>query len=169
MDFFQEYIVKRKIGFKEWILSALIIIAAIVIIFISLWFMYLMPSLFAVLDAAVIYFAYVLISRFSIEYEYCLTNSDLDIDKIYAKRKRDRILSIDVKTIEVCAPVGTKEVLNLENSKVDALIDCSTKDISSAYYVIYNDDDKRVKFIFNPPLKMVEKMKLYAPSKIYIG
>ncbi|MBE7054224.1 MAG: hypothetical protein E7391_08125 [Ruminococcaceae bacterium] len=159
MDFFHEYIVKRKVGIIEWLLSILIILAAFLIVGLTIRWAYI--GIVAVFDAAVFYFAYVLISRFSIEYEYTLTNSELDIDKIYAKRKRTKILTLDVKEIEIMAPIGYETEI-----KFDRVIDCSTKDLSNAYFCIYTDNGSRIKFIFNPPQKMIDSIKTFSPSKV---
>lgn len=45
-----------------------------------------------------------LLGNFNIEYEYILTNNDLDIDKVIGKRKRKRMISLDVSTAEAFAP-----------------------------------------------------------------
>lgn len=160
MDAFCEYMVKRKIGIKEWLISALIIIIALVLIFLSLPWLFL--GITAVFDAAVVYFSYVLISRFSVEYEYVLTNSELDIDKIYAKRKRDRVLSIDIKKFEICTPVGSQD------AEADIVKDFSSRTGEGAYFALFNDDGKKVKIIFNPSRKMLDIMKMYSPEKINI-
>lgn len=166
MDFFQEYIVKRKIGVKEWILSILISIVAFVLVALSV--PYLNWGFVAVLDAAVVYFSYVLISRFSVEFEYILTNSELDIDKIYARRKRDKMLTVDVRKLEICAPYGDEGKFSTEiMSNVEAIYDFSTRNYQDAYLAIYFEDGKKYGFLFNPSQKMIDSMKGISPEKVF--
>ena len=164
MDIFHEYLVERKLRVTDFFWSALICIAALVLIILSL--PYLAFGITAVFDAAAVYFAYILISRFKVEYEYVLTNSSLDIDKIYAKRKRTRVCETDVKKFDVFAPVGDKEFASEENKRADVVVDCSTGYDKDAYYAIYYDNGKRIKLLFNPPSHMVESMAKFNPSKI---
>ena len=166
MDFFQEYIVKRKIGIKEWILSILISIVAFILVVLSL--PYLNWGFVAVFDAVVVYFSYVLISRFSVEFEYILTNNELDIDKIYAKRKRDKMLTVDVRKLEICAPYKeegkfTDDIM----SNIEATYDFSTKNYLDAYLAIYFNDGKKFGFLFNPSPKMIDSMKKISPNKVH--
>ena len=41
-----------------------------------------------------------LLTGMSYEYEYILTNDDLDIDKITGKRKRKRLITLKMNTVE---------------------------------------------------------------------
>ncbi|UKI37385.1 MAG: DUF6106 family protein [Clostridiales bacterium] len=47
-------------------------------------------SFVLLIDAGVVYGAYILITHFNVEYEYILTNGDIDIDKIIAKKKEKK-------------------------------------------------------------------------------
>lgn len=55
------------------------------------------------------YGAYLLMSMQNIEYEYILTNSEIDIDKIMSKKARKRIASFDFKEINICANINDNE------------------------------------------------------------
>ena len=48
----------------------------------------------------IFYGAWYLLTAQNIEYEYCVTNGDIDIDRIVAQRKRRRIVSVSGKKIE---------------------------------------------------------------------
>lgn len=49
-----------------------------------------------VITCAIIYGAYYLISGTSVEYEYAVTNGEMDVDKIIARRKRVHLITVDV-------------------------------------------------------------------------
>lgn len=59
-----------------------------------------------------IYGAYWLISGMSIEYEYILTNGEIDVDKIIAQRKRKRLVTVSAKTFEAFGPYKPEEHVN---------------------------------------------------------
>ena len=115
-----------------------------------------------------VYFTYIVITSFNIEYEYIATNTELDIDKIINRRKRKRILSLRLSEIELMAPVGYSELLSQENgnfAKVHmAAIEQNHPD---AYYIIYEKNGEKNKLIFNPTDKIIEYAKRMATSKVY--
>lgn len=41
-----------------------------------------------------LYGGYILITNMSVEYEYIVTNGEMDIDKIIAKRRRKRLITV---------------------------------------------------------------------------
>jgi hypothetical protein len=69
----------------------------------------------------------------NIEYEYILTNSDLDIDKITAKRSRKRLISLSVsnftdwkKADEVTEKPANATLIDVSGDKGDVFIaDCT--------------------------------------------
>ena len=166
MDIFLEYLIKRKYTSKEYTKVILFGIGSLllgVVLFLASMISYLINPilqqiLFIVLIADV-YFGYVLITRQSVEYEYALTNTYFDIDRIIAKRRREDVISIDVRCIK------EMDKLNLASYKSDKR---NYKDYEvygnidvSAYYIIYEDEGKTHKVIFNPPSKMVDGMKKF--------
>lgn len=162
MDVFCEYIVKAKRKPVHNVITVLGIILTIVLIYLSLPILASpLSSVALLLDAAIIYGLYILITHFNIEYEYILTNSELDVDKIIAKRKRKRVFSMNVKDFEVLEPVDSNK--NYQN-----ILDCSSKNNQDLYYGIFSKDSKTQTLIFNPPLKMLENMKQYSPRTIRI-
>ena len=81
MDTFFEQIVAKKKGAPEW----LIIIGTILAGLLVLGFVFLFANSFLVIAlVGVGYGAWWLITTQNVEYEYCVTNGDIDIDKITA-------------------------------------------------------------------------------------
>ncbi|MBE7038107.1 MAG: hypothetical protein E7404_04300 [Ruminococcaceae bacterium] len=163
MDIFCEYIVKVKRSPIEILISVFSVLVAAILIFMSLALLSTPFSSFVLLiDAAIVYGVYILITHFNVEYEYILTNGELDIDKIIAKRKRKRMFSMNVKEFEVLEPVE-------QNKTYANILDCSTRTNSvDVYYAIFSKDNKRQTLIFNPPQKMLENMKQYSPRTIHL-
>jgi len=162
MDVFCEYIVKVKKNPVELTISALGIILAVILLGFSLFFLFTPFSSFVLLiDAGVVYGTYILITHFNVEYEYILTNGDIDIDKIIAKRKRKRVLSFSTKEFEIVAPYKQGE--NYTN-----VLDLGTRNYENAYYAVFSKDGQKKTLVFNPPQKMIEAMKTYSPRTVHL-
>lgn len=162
MDVFCEYIVKVKKNPVELTISALGIILAVILLGFSLFFLFTPFSSFVLLiDAGVVYGAYILITHYNVEYEYILTNGDIDIDKITAKRKRKRVLSFSTKEFEIVAPYKQGE--NYTN-----VLDLGTRNYEDAYYAVFSKDGQKKTLVFNPPQKMIEAMKTYSPRTVHL-
>ena len=100
MDTFMEKIVAKKQTPKDMLTKAGIIIAIPVVYILIMNIPVIsqfLSGLWLFLIAALIYGGYHLIRSRNIEYEYIVTNGDLDIDKIIARRKRKRIFSANCK------------------------------------------------------------------------
>ena len=85
MDSYCEYIVKKRNGGKELGLRALIIVAAIALFIVFMMLGFVMPNFSMItilLAAGSLYGGYILITNMSVEYEYIVTNGEMDIDKI---------------------------------------------------------------------------------------
>ena len=100
MDTFVEQIVAKKKGGKEYGIIFLVILAALVL---TAALFLLFPPLM-VLVVGIGYGAWWLITSQNVEYEYSVTNGDIDIDQIIARRKRKRIVSVVGNKLEVLEP-----------------------------------------------------------------
>ena len=93
MDVFKEYIVKRELSQGEKTSKIFTIAAAVALaaFFILLTFNTTLTLFGFVLAGLSIFIGYQLITKLFVEYEYILTNADLDIDKIINQAKRNRL------------------------------------------------------------------------------
>ena len=96
MDTFVEQIIAIKKTSKTWLAYAGITFAAIMLMTAAFIFL---NSLFIPIDFFIFLGAYKLYMMQSIEYEYIVTNSTMDIDKIIAKSSRKRIVSFDLSAV----------------------------------------------------------------------
>ena len=93
-DFYSEQLVAKKSGGSETAKKILIgVLTALVAAFL---FLIIIFPLSLLLVGLVFYGGYYLMTGIDTEYEYILTNGDLDIDKITGKRKRKRLLSTKI-------------------------------------------------------------------------
>lgn len=162
-DIFNEQLVKKEPNPKDMMKKVGIIFAAIVVL--VLVFLMLPVILLPVILVEFFVVAF-LLKRTNVEYEYILTNNDLDIDKIYNKVSRKKGLNIDVKRFIIVAPVNKKEY-EAELSKYDKVLDYSSGIVKeNTYGVMYTQDGKRLKLIIEPNEKMLKAIRMYCPSAI---
>lgn len=169
MDLFSEYIVKKKKGGKDILKIVGIVIAAIILVFFALGLsaVPLIGGLTLLAVAGVIYGAYYLITNLNVEYEYIVTNGELDVDTILNRRKRKRIITVHSKTFDIVAPVGKDEYKNEENANFTRVIDASSgKDNGKTYFAVFSKDGQKIKLIFEPTEKMLDSFKIFVPKNV---
>lgn len=172
MDIFIEYIVKHKRGSREYLIlfgavfGALILSLAL-ILFGSVLFQF--GGIALLLLAGFWYGAYIAIKfTFNIEYEYILTNNELDVDKIMAKSRRKRIITIDFKNIHICAPIDSPEhKYEYENTEgITKVYDFTGIGQEKNYFIDTEREGARVRVIFSPTEKILEAVYKFNPRKI---
>ena len=103
MDEFTEQLIKKKKGAREWGIMGAALLGGIVLLYLFLIF----PPLASMLPLAIVGVAvgfWFVISQQNIEYEYCITNGDIDVDEIIAQRKRRRIVSVRGAKLQAIMP-----------------------------------------------------------------
>lgn len=101
MDTFTEQLVVRqntaqdKIKMTVYLLCLFIIPAVFVVLGVTVNFYFIIVAVCAFFF--VCYASYYLLTGMYLEYEYAVTNSNITIDKVIAKRNRKRIMSVDIK------------------------------------------------------------------------
>ncbi|MBO5743250.1 MAG: hypothetical protein J6R68_03115 [Clostridia bacterium] len=171
MDSFMEYMISEKQTAKTVFKKIGIYFAALLLAFVSFIVMLMFPSMLIgflpMVIVLIFYAAYRINTSFDVEYEYILTNGELDIDKITNKRRRKRLMTIHCKSFTAFAKKGDKEFLSEENGEFARVIDASAK--SSAledYYAVFYKNGQKIKLVFNPTQKMIETFKIYAPRVV---
>jgi hypothetical protein len=100
MDTFAEQLVKKNLSGNENLkrimtLSGSVILAGIIIaVSASIFSYYILAGI--VIGIVIITGGFFLARNYDIEYEYSITNGELDIDKIIAKQKRKPFISVNV-------------------------------------------------------------------------
>lgn len=172
MDAFIEYMVKRKKGKKESALIVIIILSCFAIT----WFLTLpllaysfklpqfLSTLAFALFIAVFYFAFRIIKNQNIEYEYAFTNGELDIDKIMARRKRKKLLTVSTRSFEILARAGSSSYNDFYKNL--PTIDASSGIIENAYFAVYSKEGAKKCLLFDPPKRMIDAMKPFCSSGV---
>lgn len=171
MDLFCEYIVKKKVDFKD-ILKVFGIILAALILSLVLFFIGSMLTLGVgmALAAAVFYIAFVVSKGVYVEFEYALTNNEMDIDKILGKSRRKRIISVNFKEIELCAAVNDVNFKSQYENKasISKTIDATGISDYDVYFVDFMREGGKVRILFQPTDKMKNGMRSLNPRVIHI-
>ncbi|MGN0650800.1 MAG: hypothetical protein ACI4KM_10215 [Oscillospiraceae bacterium] len=104
------------------------------------------------------------ISGAYVEYEYIITNDEMDIDKIIGKRKRKRMITIDLSGAEAFAPYPSEQDI-----KADATVFASSGGEKDAYYLVASHSSYgKVKVIFNPNERIRESIMQELPNTLKI-
>lgn len=180
-DVYLEYLIKRKPSGKQIAAKVALIVGASLITLILLYLMLVFGMIVSpamrqmvftigpLLILGAWYGMYLVNNMLNIEFEYILTNSELDIDKVLAKKGRKSFVSFDFKDITICAPVDDDmHNSDYKNIKPDKIYDAiGNAAIGYVYFVDYIDNNQRVRVLFQPTSKMVEMARRYNPRKIF--
>jgi hypothetical protein len=170
MDTFMEKIIEKKKTPKDTAISIGIVLAAPLVFIIIMSIPYvsaLFQGLSPLLFAGIVYGAYHLIRSRNIEYEYIVTNGDLDIDKIIAKRTRKRIFSANSKDFDILAKYrGVHYERNMDEIKnrIEAVSTMQAEDI---YFIVLNYKGERTIVFFQPTEQMLESLRRFNPRKVF--
>lgn len=167
MDIFIEKIIEKKKDARDYAIIAGIIAAAIIAILIIPAVPYI-NSFWMLFDVLILYGAFRLIKMRNIEYEYSITNGEIDIDMIIDKRKRKRIISADCKDFEILSrPDSEYYKRNAQNytNRIEAVTSMNSPDVC---FFAMNREKERVIVFFEPDERMINAIKTYIPSKVFI-
>lgn len=171
MDTYLEFIIKQKYTFGKIIciiflytLATILSLGVFLIAITSPAVMQLSGFIIALLFFGV----WTLHKKFNVEYEYILTNDELDVDRISAKRSRKRLLTVSVRNFD---EFGTADDNSILKRKKDfkVVLDASIgKGSINRYYATFNNKHgDRMLLIFNPTSKMIDAFKIYNPKVIW--
>lgn len=167
MDVFCEYMVKRKktatdIVYEFFCIFAALCLSALLIVI----FLGRLMGFEVFLIAGVWYLAVRMLGKTNIEYEYILTNSILDIDKIMSKKNRKRIITIDFAEVEECRYA--------EERDKDRNVPFKTMDMSGnlnedgVYLIDFSKDGEKCRAFFKPNARILENLRMMKPGKVKV-
>jgi len=176
MDMFIEKLVKRKRSGKDTAITAAIVITTVLLVFIAanavLGFeaLHMFVSILPFVIAGLIFVCYKLVTARNVEFEYSLTNNEMDIDRIVHRRKRKRIATVNARNIDVLAPISSEKYAREANSSsIAKKLDCSSGDgNSSTHFVVFHDKEGgKTLLVFEPNEKILAGFKRYSPNKVF--
>jgi len=178
-DLYLEKIVRRAPTIKDSLLKVLILFAAVGLSYGIMSVVYADPEgpliqyaqLFLMLVVGILIGAYYLAIQLNVEHEYIVTNGEIDIDRIIAKRRRKRLCTIPPLDVEIMAPY-TDEYKHYydKNGDFAHTYDTTASKYSKNRWLIVAATKKygRVRVLFEPTDRMVEHMREYMPRKVHL-
>lgn len=151
MDTFFEQIVLIRKTAKTWFLLGALWFATLVVCYFVLAFGAYLMGFAPILIVGAIYGAYKLSTRFSVEYEYIVTNGSFDVDKIIARSTRKRELSCELSGVEriekynpAAHPVGNfkKTVMACEPNDPNAYFMVVSEEGKGSRLVVFAPDER---------------------------
>lgn len=166
MDTFFEQIISIRKTSKDFLKLIGIWVLAFVLLFLIITFLIPTPfmSIAMLLCVGVLYGAYKLSTFLSVEYEYIVTNSTLDIDKIVARSSRKRELSCELDRVERLEKYNpsTHPVGNFKKT----VMACDPNN-PNAYFLVVNEEGKGSRLlVFAPDERLQGAIKKALPKFI---
>nr|WP_276020247.1 DUF6106 family protein [Acetivibrio straminisolvens] len=174
VDIFIEKIVKKKMDVNDALIIGGTISLGIILSVAIIFFLGPYGTSF-LLCAAIGYLAYIIISSRKVEFEYALTNGELDIDKIVNKKKRKNIINVNCREFEIFARADSDKISKYVEEIEDKIIAVSSLDSEDVYAFVAkkkSDEDggtqtKKVVVFFEPNEKMLKSIKMMIPGKVF--
>ena len=99
---------------------------------------------------------------FGVEYEYIVTNDEMDIDKIIGKRKRKRMITVDIKRTTDFLPLA-----QCDNDDYDVVVRASGGLENRAYCMfVEHSGYGKVKIVFDPNKKLRNAIAQSVPKQL---
>lgn len=167
MDTFFEQIVKRRKTMAEKIVWGLMWFFAILVIVLLLLISpnfgaFSMVGILAAFGVGYGTFRYT--SGQNVEFEYSVTNGEVDIDKIIAQRKRKRLITIDCKEIEAFGVYDPQKHVNTNYDK--RMLVCNLDAEKLFYFVTRYKQLGRVLVVVEPDERILSALKKYVPRQV---
>ena len=186
-DVFMEHLVKKQRTTADKVKIGLIIGGGVLVTLVLLAVLFVVAAAFAGVDggnamvrqmvftvgllliAGAWYGAYLLINGRSIEYEYIVTNNELDIDKVLAKKGRKHLVTVDIQEAQLMARTDDEKYNAVYKNPPEGVKVLDYSALSPEYLTYFIDctvDEKRTIVVFQPPQKMVDALWKYNPRAV---
>lgn len=167
MDTFFEQLVRIKKTFKTTLAFVGIWGAAILLCYTAVLFSAYIGTIFILVIAGLIYGAFKLSGLLNVEYEYIVTNSSLDIDKIVNKSNRQRMMSLELPTASRLEKYNPSLLNNIDSKKMVFACD---KDAENAYLLVCEKEGKGAQYlVFAPNEKMQSAIAQSLPKFVALS
>ncbi|MBR6044824.1 MAG: hypothetical protein IKP47_04220 [Ruminococcus sp.] len=166
MDVFKEQNVvrlqdSRDLGKKIIFGVTAVMIAATALLF-TFGTMIMMLGLMITIGA--VYLGYYLVTSLNIEYEYILTNGEVDFDKITAQRSRKRLISVKLNTAVDFGKV--EEGKTIEDADTYVTATANDPELTDYYLRVKHNGYGDTVIYFTPSEDMITLMKHYFPREL---
>jgi len=161
-DVFKEQLVKRRPHIKTTMAKAGLLTAAIFLMLLTMILVQFVQALsifFPLLLVGIIFGTYVMFRRFNIEYEYVLTNNELDIDIIYGKSRRKRVFSANVRDFDAFRKIGQTDMEHsFSGATTRADFSGGPGGTFAQYEFVATYNAKRMRIIFEPNTDLLSSL-----------
>ena len=103
--------------------------------------------------------------KFFVEFEYTLTNGDVDIDKIIEMKKRKRVISFNMKDVQMLAPEDSYYIKDFSNKPQKVLI-CYPETCDRKIYVAIISGNNNIQLKFAPEESLIDLLHMYNPRAV---
>ena len=160
MDHYNEQLIQKQTEPKDIMTRILIAIGAAIVIAVCVFTAFMFGFLpLIVIAGGAVYLAYLLFSGTFVEYEYIVTNNDLDIDKITGRRKRKRLVTVKLNTVKQWG-----EYTGTEGRDVNATVMASDASGYDAWYLIADHSKLgKLMVVFTPSQQTITNINFGVP------
>lgn len=166
-EVFKEYLIKQKKSPKDVMAQTGLVAGALIlsVVLFTIGGSFIGPLLIV----GIIFGTGFLFNKFNREYEYILTNNEMDIDVIYNRNSRKRVTTIDMKKIDVMASIKDERHTSAFNRPGLKVINASDNTEKENTYAIIADTEKygACKILITPNDALLNELYKQAPNKVY--
>ena len=163
MDIFKEFIVKKEMTPRERLSIVFIMVGAVALGFSFIGFLFGTPlrRISILLAMGCGYGGWKLVTQFFIEYEYILTNKDLDIDKITNQAVRKRLCTVDMTKVTEYGTIGEDFAVEGDETVVQA--SAHNPELVDYYLRFDHKDHGKTVLLFTPSTELMDLIKSGVP------
>lgn len=128
---------------------------------------------FAFVAAVVFYVIHFFYKRnIYLDFDYALTNGELDIAKVLGGEKRKHLLTVNCReSLECLAPLNSDEIKHYEDMRLKTY-DCTSLDEKAAVYCLIakaeGDNGEKIRLYFEPSRDMLREFHRISPRNVKI-
>lgn len=166
-EVFKEYLIKQKKSPKDMMMQVGLVVGAIVLSVIA--FIVGGDFIGPLVIVGIVFGTGFLFNKFSREYEYILTNNELDIDVIFNRSSRKRIMTINMKKIDLMASIKDDRYTAELNKAGLKVINASENTNDADTYAIITQSEKygTCKILITPNNVILDHLYKQAPNKVF--
>lgn len=160
---YKELLVKKERGAKESVIRVVCIVPTVLLALLTLltgaMYFFIAVIVLGILD-------YFVFQWTDVEYEYLYLDKEISVDKIMAKTRRKKIVTIDVNKIEIMAPEKSYQLDSYRNRQTKVTDLSAGHDLpdQKLYWVFYEGNQK---FLMNLTEDFAKTVKGIAPRKVF--
>lgn len=160
---YKELLVKREKGMKEVLIRAACVALTVVVGLLTLMTMKITFFIITVILGVLDYFVF---QWTDIEFEYLYVDKEISVDKIMAKTRRKKLLTIDVNKIEIMAPEKSHQLDSYRNRQTKVTDLSAGHDLpeEKLYWIYYEGSQK---YLMNLTEDFANIIKGIAPRKVF--